>query len=54
MSVIPAGIMAHRVRASRREERRHPLLDLPVELVLVTRGEPVREDAHAALSKAAA
>jgi glyoxylase-like metal-dependent hydrolase (beta-lactamase superfamily II) len=29
-----------------------PLLDLPVELVLLTHGEPVRENAHAALAAA--
>lgn len=33
-------------------ERLHPLLDLPVERILVTHGEPVLDGAHAALARA--
>jgi hypothetical protein len=36
------------------KERLRPLLELPVELVLVSHGEPVLQDGHAALSKALA
>jgi hypothetical protein len=41
-------------RATREEynEKLRPLLDLPVELLLPTHGDPVLDDAHAALSRA--
>jgi hypothetical protein len=49
LAYLPAGLDVDRLK-----ERLRPLLELPVELVLVTHGEPVLEDGQAALSKALA
>jgi hypothetical protein len=49
LGYLPAGLDVDGLK-----ERLRPLLELPVELVLVTHGEPVLEDGHAALSKALA
>jgi hypothetical protein len=44
---LPEGVSATEMRDGLR-----PLLELPVELVLVTHGDPVVEDGHAALEAA--
>jgi hypothetical protein len=49
LEYLPAALDAGGLK-----ERLRPLLDLPVELVLVTHGEPVLEDGRTALSKALA
>jgi hypothetical protein len=49
LDYLPSGLTVDGLK-----ERLRPLLELPVELVLVTHGEPVLQDAHAALSKALA
>ena len=46
-SWLPAGIDHRRLR-----EALKPLLDLPVERVLGSHGEPVVDDAHARLAEA--
>ena len=49
LDYLPSGLTVEGLK-----ERLRPLLDLPVELVLVSHGEPVLQDGHAALSKALA
>ncbi len=49
LEYLPSGLTVDALK-----ERLRPLLDLPIELVVVTHGEPVLQDGHAALSKALA
>ena len=50
--LVPDGWLAEGTTREQIRAALLPLLDLPVELLLLTHGEPVRADAHAALAAA--
>lgn len=54
LCLSPDSWLAEGVSAEAQRDALLPLLDLPVELVLVSHGEPVLSDGHAALAQALA
>jgi hypothetical protein len=54
LCVLPDSWLTEGVTAEAQRESLLPLLDLPVELVLVSHGEPVLSNGHEALAKALA
>ena len=54
LCVIPDSWLAEGVTAEGQRESLRPLLDLPIEFVLVSHGEPVLSNGHEALTKALA
>lgn len=50
--VCPDSWLAESVTPAQLRDGLRPLLDLPIELLLLAHGEPVREHAHAALDRA--
>jgi glyoxylase-like metal-dependent hydrolase (beta-lactamase superfamily II) len=52
LSILPEGWLEGAATPDEVREGLRPLLDLPVELVLPTHGDPVVRDAHAALAAA--
>jgi hypothetical protein len=52
LCLLPDSWLADGVTAQAQRDSLIPLLDLPIELVLVSHGEPVLANGHAALAEA--